>query len=168
MSTVSGLDHLRSIKARELAVKAGLLSLHHAPAVHYTEGDQRWQGITRKLDARKGQFATEADCSSSVTWWVGWNGLHLPFGLGDLLNADKWLGGFTGTLSKNGREVLHKDQQLHADVQLYGSAYPYLHTAMLVGKIKGKRHVISHGSEGGPYLLPIDYRDDAGPIHRYI
>lgn len=162
-------EHQRHI-ARDRACHAAVLSLHHAPQIHYTQGPDRWQGIAKDLDARKGQFPTEGDCSAMYTWWVGWNGLHLPFGLRDILNGDNWEGGYTGTLADHGREVKHRDNLLRGDAVLYGSGPPFDHVAMIIhhGGHGRTPLVISHGSESGPYLLPYNYRSDIGQFRRYI
>jgi hypothetical protein len=163
--SVSGLTRPQRHIARELAVQAAFLSLHHAPAVHYSQGPSRFDGIKCKLIAAKGQFPTELDCSASVTWWLA-QGLLFRFGLPDTVNGDHWLGGYTGTLASHGLEV-HRPGLLRADVVLYGSGPPFEHTAMIVGWRDGTPLVISHGSEAGPFLLPFDYRPPT-MIRRYI
>ena len=164
--SVSGLSRCERHIARDRAVQAAMLGLHHAPALHYTMGPQRWEGINKRLIARKGHFPTHADCSAFFTWCI-WNGV-LPFHLDDIVNGAAWKGGFTGTMAENGREVLHVKNVIRADGVLYGPGPPYEHTAIVVGHRAGKPLVISNGSEGGPYLLPFDYRSDVGEIRRYI
>lgn len=178
--SVSGLTEPQRQVCRELAVNAMELVLHHAAAVHYTEGDQRWQGLHKGLIAARGEFPTEGDCSSTVTWAEA-QGLHFRFKHDDLVNGESWQGGYTGTIAPDeahrrasqGRVVLHRKNILRADLQLYGTAYPWAHVAMLVGvatsgQYKGEQMVISHGSEGGPYYLPAAYRSDLGPVIRVI
>lgn len=159
--SVSGLTAPQRHEARKIAVQAALLSLHHAPKVHYTQGPQRWSGIAHRLVAAKGEYPTEADCSSSVSWWL-WNALHHHFGLPDIVNGDRWNGGYTGTLAQHGRQVQHLHNVIRGDVVLYGPAPTFEHTAMVVGHEHGVPVVVSHGSEAGPFLLPFNYRSD-GP-----
>ena len=167
--SVSGLNRQQRQVARDLTVKAMLLVLHHAPEVHYTQGAQRWEGIADEDIAAWGQFPKHADCSATGTW-AYWNGLHVPFGLGDVVNGLAWKAGFTGTLARNGRQVMHLKNVLRADGVLYGSGPNYEHFAVVVGRRKSdhKPLVVSHGSEAGPFLLPFDYRSDVGEIRRYI
>lgn len=165
--SVSGLNRQQRHIARELATQAAYLSLHHAPAVHYSQGPARFDGIKHHLIAAKGQFPTELDCSASVTWWLA-QGLLFRFKLPDIVNGAKWMAGYTGTLAQHGREVIHLRNVIRGDAVLYGPAPTYEHTAMVVGHHNGKPVVISHGSEPGPFLLPFDYRGDVGQIRRYI
>lgn len=155
------------IRARDLAVGAALLGLHHAPAIHYTQGPARWDGIAHDLKAWRGQFPTEADCSAFVTWCL-WNGLD-HFHVRDLVNGEGWKAGYTGTLAEHGVRVDGLALQ-RADVVLYGPGWPYKHTAIVLGREPRTRRtlVISHGSEAGPFLLPIDYRSDRAQVRRFI
>lgn len=165
--SVSGLSKCERAIARDRAVHAAMLGLHHAPAIHYTQGAQRWEGIAQRKVARRGDFPTHADCSAFWSWCL-WNGVELPFQVGDIVNGQRWLAGFTGTLAQHGRQVIHARNILNADLVLYGTGPTYQHVAGVVGERNGKPLVVSHGSEGGPYLLPIDYRSDIGQIRRYI
>lgn len=165
--SVSGLTRDQRAACRQLATRAALLSLHHAPAVHYSQGPTRFDGIKHHLVADKGEFPTALDCSASVTWWLA-QGLLFRFKLPDIVNGANWLAGYTGTLAQHGRQVMHLKNVLPGDAVLYGPAPTYEHTAMVVGHRDGKPLVISHGSEPGPFLLPFDYRSDVGQIRRYI
>lgn len=164
--SISGLSRCERNIARDRAAQAAILALHHGPELHYTQTAARWEGIDKRLIARKGQFPKHADCSSFFTWCV-WNGV-LPFDLDDIVNGMGWRAGYTGTMAENGREVLHVKNVLRADAVLYGQGPPYVHTAFVVGHRHGKPMVISNGSEPGPFLLPYDYRSDVGEIRRYI
>ena len=164
---MTGLTQPQRIIARELAVQAAVLSLHHAPAVHYSQGAHRFDGIKNHLIAAKGQYPTELDCSASVTWWLA-QGLLFRFKLPDVVNGEKWEAGWTGTLAQHGRQVVHLKNVRHGDAVLYGDGPNYEHTAMIVGWKNGVPVVVSHGSEGGPYLLPWNYRSDANMIRRFI
>lgn len=169
MSSVSGLSRDHRIHARDRAVAAAVLALHHAPQIHYTQGSQRWDGIRLHRNARLGEFPEYADCSAFVTWCL-WNGLHLS-GLvsRDIVNDAHWAAGFTGTLLANGKRVQHLASVQRADAVIYGRGGPGEHTAFVVGRRgDGKPMVISHGSEVGPLYLPYDYRADVMSIRRYI
>ncbi len=160
MRTYSGLSARKRAVARRLIRQACLLMLHHAPAVHYTQTVSRWEGIVRKLRAWRGQFPSYSDCSSSATW-ILWQAYE-HFGLPDKLNGTQWQSGYTGTLSKHGKPI-HSTPKI-GDLVFYGSGWPYEHVAVSLGG----RVVFSHGSEGGPYLLDIDYRPDRREVRRYI
>lgn len=165
--SVSGLKpHQRHI-ARELALQSMQLVLAHPGAVHYTQGPERWDGIDLKLDPRKGQYPKHGDCSSTTTWAL-WVALHLRFGLADIVNGDRWEGGYTGTMAQHGRQVQRRDNAIRGDLVLYGPAPAFEHVVMVEGWWHDKCYVISHGSEAGPFELPIDYRGDIGQIRRYI
>lgn len=164
MSSVSGLSVAHREVAKQRAVDAALLGLHHAPAIHYTQGAQRWEGIAHQLHAAKGQYPHYADCSAFVTWCL-WNGLHLLYGCRDVVNGENWTAGFTGTLLTHGKRVAHETHWQKADAALYGQPGTNgEHTALYVGG----GMVISHGSEQGPFLLPIRYRPDLLEVRRYV
>lgn len=174
MASVSGLIAPHRIDARTRACNAALLGYHNAPALHYTEGSERWDGIAHHLDASKGQFPHYADCSSFVTWCL-WNGLHLGYGVRDTVNGADWESGFTGTMLTHGKQVQHLANVQRADYVIYGDGGDGKHTALVVGLAKGvagvpdgKIMVISNGSEAGPYYLPYDYRPDIMQIRRGI
>lgn len=162
MSSVSGLGALHRRKARKVAKGAALLSLHHASEVHYTQGAQRWEGIAKGLKAWRGQYPNYMDCSAGVTWWL-WNGLA-HFKVRDVVNGQGWLAGYTGTMRNHGKRVRWV---LTGDAAHYGSGTGK-HTAMVIGRNLGRVMVVSHGSEGGPYLLPANYRADLDHFRRYI
>src|SRR3954467_13956918 len=96
MSAISGLSAEHRIEARTLAVSAAYLGLHHAPAMHYTQGGDRFDGILHHLKAYRGQFPHDTDCSGFVTWCV-WNGLS-HFHVRDTVNGASWHYGYTGTM----------------------------------------------------------------------
>lgn len=164
MSSVSGLStHHRSV-ARDRAVHAALVGLAHAASLHYTQDARRWEGIARHLHAEKGQCPGYADCSAFVTWCL-WNALYLGYGVRDVVNAQSWRAGYTGTMLRHGKEVQHRENWMRGDAVLYGARGSNgEHTALYVGS----GLVISHGSEGGPYKLPVDYRADRMSVRRYI
>jgi hypothetical protein len=157
----SGLNYKDRKKARELGLKAARLGLERAPSLHYTQGAKRWEGIAKKLKAWKGQCPAYADCSAFATWCL-WNALD-HFHLKDIVNGADWKGGYTGTQLQHGRVVKYGKKPL--DLVLYGQkGTTGEHVAVYVGGGK----VISHGSEGGPYLLRWDYRPDVIEVRRFI
>lgn len=157
--TVSGLSPAHAHTAVNMTLQAAVLALHHAPAIHYTQGPERWQGIDAYRKAWRGQYPTEADCSAFVTWCL-WNGLD-HFHHIDTVNGLHWQGGYTGTMLNHGKRVT---RPLPGDAIIYGSAWPGEHTALY----SGGGLVISHGSEAGPNLRPWKYRPDVLSIRRYI
>jgi hypothetical protein len=167
MPSVSGLSRDQRIRARDRAVQAALLGLHNAPKVHYTMDARRWSGIKKHRDARVGEYPTQSDCSSFATWCL-WNGLHLGFGLGDLVNGAGWNAGYTGTMLTHGKRVRHLANVRRGDCVLYGSGGTGEHVTIVVGKRQGVPMVVSHGSEGGPYFVAYNYRPDVMEIRRYI
>lgn len=156
--------------ARNIARRAALLGFRNAAALHYTEEAARWQGIDQNKLSEKGQFPTEADCSSFATWCL-WNALHVRFSLPDNVNAAKWQGGYTGTLIDCGQPVSKLSDVRWGDLVIYGEPGDTKHVAIVtnIGSPRGNGvHVISNGSEGGPYWLPYNYRPDVLSIRRYI
>lgn len=165
--SVSGLDTKQRGNARRLTRRAAMLGLAHAAALHYTQGAERWEGISNRDVAAHGQYPKHADCSSFVTWCL-WNGLYYEYRLDDIVNGEDWRGGYTGTLAQHGRQVKHLKNVLHGDLVLYGKPPTYEHVAIIVGTKHSTPIVVSNGSEAGPFLLPYNYRSDVGEIRRYI
>jgi hypothetical protein len=166
MPSASGLDFNQRIQCRELAVQAAKLAHAHRAQVHYTEGKDRWLGITMKRVAADGEFAHFADCSSFVTWCL-WNGLAHVFNTKDVVNGKAWKAGYTGTMYDNGMVVHDIANVLRGDCVLYGPP-PGAHVAIVIGRMNGTPMVISHGSEPGPFYLAYDYRSDFHQFRRYI
>lgn len=160
----SGMSARHRRRAQDMAIHAAVLALHHAPNVHYTQDARRWEGIAHGLRAWKGEYPRHADCSAFVTWCI-WNGLthYRYFRHRDPVNGEHWDSGFTGTMLRHGRSVRGRTLR-RCDAVIYGRGWPGEHTALYVGGGK----VISHGSEGGPFLLPMHYRGDIIDIRRYI
>lgn len=141
----------------QLCTDAAELGLKHAPEVHYTQGPQRWEGIANRDHAAKGQFPHYADCSAFFSWCL-WQLL----GEGDdTVNGAHWVGGYTGTLLAHGKRVAHP---IEGAAVLYGQPGS---TGEHVAYSKGNGRVISHGSEGGPYDLPYNYRRDVMEFRVY-
>lgn len=164
MASASGLGSASRLRARERAVQAAVLMLHHAP-LHYDKDDPkaRWEGITKQLNSRRGEFPRVADCSSFVTWCL-WNALSLQFGLGDTVNGQGWKGGYTGTLLSHGVRVQHVANVLRGDLVHYDDP---AHVTIVVDKPGGVPHVVGHGHEDGPFYTRFDDRTVV-QIRRYI
>jgi hypothetical protein len=164
MASASGLPAGSRLRARERAVQAALLMLHHAP-LHYDMNDpkKRWEGIRKQLNSRRGEFPRVADCSSFVTWCL-WNALFSQFGLGDVVNGQGWKAGYTGTMLSHGLRVQHVANILRGDCVHYEDP---AHVTIVVDKQGGVPHVVGHGHEGGPFYTRYDYRT-VSQIRRYI
>lgn len=123
---------------------------------HYTQGSSRWYGIANGVFPPR--VPLYADCSSDFTYWYWAAGGRI----GQLPdpNGNGWTSGFTGTLATHGRRVYTAEP---GDAVLYGHGYPYGHVVMAIGHGLG----VSHGSESGPRVVPINYRPIA-QIRRYV
>jgi len=155
------------MRFRARVVRAAIFGHKHEPEVHYTMGPRRWDGITNRCRTHAGRFPRFADCSSYVTWCI-WDALGGPNAGADIVNGQQWTGGYTGTMRDNGRRLPGSvSQQLAAaapgDLVHYGGG-----TGKHVTIVVGSNKVVSHGSEGGPYLINPDYRNDIAEVRRYI
>jgi hypothetical protein len=161
--SVSGLSASHRVRVRDLACQAALLTIRHAPEIHYTQNMiPRWEGIARSLKAWKGEYPSSADCSSIATWWL-WQGLD-HYGVRDTVNGREWRSGYTGTMLEHGRQVIDSGNWLRGDLFIYGSGFPGQHVALYLGD----GFVASHGSEPGPFKLRWNYRSDLMQVRRYI
>src|SRR5436189_6134809 len=163
MSTVSGLSVEHRRVARHRVLQACELMLGHPGPIHYSMGGDRWEGIDDHLIASHGKYPHHSDCSSSSTW-VLWNAMWVPYHIHDVVNGQRWHAGYTGTIAQHGKLVRHDRNIKIGDLLLYGHAWPYLHVTVALGG----GMCFSHGSEGGPYKLPIDYRPDRAMVRRFI
>jgi len=126
----SGLSSAHRIRARDLAIQAALLGLHNAPAIHYTQGAKRWQGIDNHLKSWRGEYPKYADCSAFTTWCL-WNGLD-HFHVRDVVNGAAWKAGYTGTQLDHGERIDGRFKPQRADLVLYGTGYPGHHVAIVI------------------------------------
>ena len=123
--------------------------------VHYTQSAKRMTIVRKRLIPPFGKNVIYEDCSSAVTGLYYMAGLHDP-------NELHFNGtGYTGTLCLHGKRVRTPRR---GDLVFYGPARPWNHVAIYYG-LDG---VWSHGHEGGPVLVPINYRSDRGEIRRYF
>lgn len=149
------LNHYKAPQSdkRSVIVRTALYGAAHSGQIHYTQGPLRMQGVRQKL--RPPAFPRYEDCSSYSTWcyWVA--GMPDPNGRG----YDGY--GYTGTLTQRGWRVSAPNP---GDLVFYGgsSSAPY-HVAIYIGG----GQVVSHGSESGPLVLSVHYRDDLNHYRRY-
>jgi hypothetical protein len=131
--------------------------LAHKGQVHYSQGRDRWEGIDHHLTHLNNTFPKHCDCSSTATWLL-WDAIARTYGVRDLVNHAGWKAGYTGTMQGGGKQVKHDSNLLIGDCVFYGDQGGGIseHVAVYIGGGK----VFSHGSEGGPYILPLDYRRD--------
>lgn len=136
---------------RQQVVNEAMWGYNNRGAIHYRQ--------TRPMPSlRAGHRLPQThDCSGFATACYFRAGAADPNGLG--YNGQ----GYTGTLSTHGRSVSLAAAR-PGDLVFYGRGYPYSHVAIYAGSGR----VISHGSEGGPYLLNIDYRSDRRLIRSYL
>lgn len=160
MSSVSGLSWAHRKKARKLTLDAARLGVAHEPEIHYTQGALRWTGIDHNLKAFKGEYPVYADCSAFTTWCL-WNGLD-HYAVRDTVNGTGWTSGFTGTQKTHGKRIRLRVNWRTGDLVHYGPGSGE-HVAIYIGH----GLVVSHGSEGGPMVLPAAYRPIA-EVRRYI
>jgi NlpC/P60 family len=162
---VSGLSDDHAAHARKLIVASARNMMRHTGEIHYSQQPNRWEGINKKLTVTKGQYPSHSDCSSSSTWML-WDAIHRTYGVRDLVNGQNWQAGYTGTMYTRGKGVVHDKNLKVGDCIFYGNQGGGIpsHVAIYIG---GGR-VFSHGSEGGPYILGLDYRSDRRMSRRYI
>lgn len=168
---VSGLSDEHAAHARKLLLQQANTLVTHKDEIHYSQRADRQTGVRHKLTITKGQFPRTCDCSST-TWWMLWDAIHRTYNVRDLVagtshpewNPDGLV--FTGSMYKHGKAVLHDKNLKVGDLIFYGDQGGGVpeHVAMYIGG----GMVFSHGSEGGPYILHIDYRDDRRMSRRYI
>lgn len=157
--------HRRTVDA---TIKAGIDHLMANPsAIHYTQDYRaRWSAINPFRRIVKGQFMSSGDCSSTDTWLLR-NGLYRAGFHPDVVNGQSWTAGYTGTMINHGRRVVHDENLRFGDQIFYGDQGGGVpeHVATYIGG----GLVFSHGSEGGPYILHLDYRTDRrrGEARRY-
>jgi len=148
-------------RIRRRVIRAAVLGVKHADRVHWTQGPRRWDGITNRCRSHRGRFPLWADNSSYVTWclWDAFGGANAG---PDVVNGNRWKGGYTGTLKNHGRVVSLANAK-PGDLVHYGPG-----TGAHVTIVIGKNKVVSHGSEGGPHVLRPDYRSDISQVRRYF
>lgn len=166
---ISGLSDDHAAHSRHLIILQANLMVRNKTAVHYSQEYNRMEGIRQQLSVIRGQYPKHADCSSTA-YWMHWDAVHRPYGVRDLLvagpdwNPNKTI--YTGTQYRSGKGVLHDENLKIGDLIFYGDQGGGIpeHVAVYVGG----GMVFSHGSEGGPYILNMDYRSDRRMSRRFI
>lgn len=163
MGSVLALPKHDAVKVRGNIVKAARLCVEHKENVHYTEGWQRWEGISHDRRFQKGEYPENADCSGLGSWLV-WTCTRAWSHVGDFLNGENWSGGYTGTMTQHGIDIHNSDELKPADFVFYGGTYDApAHVAYYVGPGK----VISHGDmPGDPQVYPLNLYN-ALPVVRF-
>lgn len=164
-ASVSGLSDAHRAHARALIAEDCRRMVLHKTQVHYSQSADRWEGIRLHCSAVRNTYPKHADCSSTHSWLM-WDGMHRPYGVRDLVNRQNWQAGWTGSMYKHGKQVVHDANLKIGDGIFYGDQGGGIpeHVATYIGG----GMVFSHGSEGGPYILPLDYRPDRRMSRRYI
>lgn len=162
---VSGLSDAHAAHARRVIIKNAHNMVINKNRIHYSQEADRWMGINRQLTHLRNQYPTRGDCSSTATWML-WDAMARPYGVRDLINHTNYRSGYTGTMINGGKVVRHKENLKVGDCVFYGWQSPGVpeHVAIYIGG----GLVFSHGSEGGPYILKVDYRPDRVAMRRYI
>ncbi len=128
----------------------------------YTEGAARWDGIAHDRKAQRNEVPRYADCSSFYTWCT-WTYTRKWDYLGDFLNGEDWLGGYTGSLTQHGEDVNAYDLLVGDAVFYGGSRMIPAHVAVYVGN----GQVVSNGGDhNDPALYPTNLYNVL-PIVRY-
>lgn len=165
---VSGLSDDHAAHARKLITRAAHVMVLHKIEIHYTQGATRQEGVRKKLSITDGQFPHRGDCSSTA-YWMLWDALKRPYGVRDLVCHVDWNPNglvYTGSMYRNGKAVVHDKNLKIGDLIFYGDQSGGIpeHVAVYIGG----GMVFSHGSEGGPYILNLDYRNDRRMSRRFI
>lgn len=165
MSGISGLSTEHARHARALISENASRLYNNRGSIHYTQKSRRWDGIRLRCSAIRNTFPRYADCSSLATWLL-WDAMGRPYKVRDLVNGVSWRYGYTGSMYRRGKAVTKLSSIKIGDLVFYGNQGGGIpsHVAIAIG---GGR-VLSHGSEAGPLILPINYRGDRRMVRRFI
>lgn len=167
---VSGLsdEHAAAVRAR--IVHACKVMVANKTIIHYSQGYNRQEGVRNHLNIAHGDFPKHCDCSSTA-WWLFWTSMRVMYGVRDLVchTSPGWNPNgtvYTGSQYTHGKAVVHDENLKVGDLIFYGNQGGGIpeHVAVSLGG----RLVFSHGSEGGPYILDLDYRGDRRMSRRFI
>jgi hypothetical protein len=145
-------------RRREAVVRAAMFGAANTALIHYTQGPGRMSGVRGKV--KPPNVPPFEDCSSFATWcyWLADQDVGAvadPNGLA----YDGY--GFTGTMIAHGQRT---NAPRPGDLVFYGSGSIPSHVTIYIGHGK----CVSHGSESGPKVLPVDYRRDRTQYRTYI
>lgn len=162
--SVSGLSAEHRAECRRVILLGVHALLQHPELLHYTQdAEDRWYAILHNWRIAEKNYIKRGDCSSTHTWLL-MNGLTHVGAHHDWVNGLNYKAGYTGTIATHGKRVLDIRNAKVGDGILYGIRWPFEHVATYIGG----GLVFSHGSEGGPYKLGVDYRPDRSMIRRSI
>jgi len=141
-----GLTPVEQKRQRALAYL--VWAYNHRPQIHYAET----RPMTLMNDLQ--HLPVAEDCSTLYTKMAKYAGWPDP-------NGNGYDGsGNTTTLCQHGRKITRAQLQV-------GDGVFYSSPAHVGGYVGGGR-IISHGSEAGPSLTPIDYRPDLAQCRGYL
>lgn len=168
MTTVSGLSAEHASHARGLLLLSAKTMVANKTLIHYSQGADRMEYVRNRLTIIEHQYPKHGDCSST-TYGMLWDAIHRNYGVRDLVAGCNWNPDgliYTGSMYKNGKRVVHDENIKVGDLIYFGDQGGGIpeHVAMAMGG----RTIFSHGSEGGPYFLDLDYRGDRRMTQRYI
>lgn len=157
--SVHGAIHGATPAARLKLGMDALIAQRVKGLVHYTQDARRMTIVRKHLVPPFGKTVIYEDCSSAVTGLYFMAGLHDP---NDLHYSGY---GYTGTLAEHGKKVWGAPKV--GDLVFYGPGKPWHHVACVYSVTNGVK-VFSHGHEGGPLIVALDYRSDRGEVRRFF
>lgn len=167
---VSGLSDAHAAHSRKIIVQAAKIMVRHKAEIHYSQKANRQVGVRARMSILDGHFPKTCDCSSTA-WWMLWDAMGRNYGVDDIVcrTGPYWDPNgvvYTGSMYTHGKAVVHDENLKIGDLIFYGDQGGGIpeHVAVSVGG----RVVFSHGSEGGPYFLDLDYRSDRRMSRRFI
>lgn len=140
---------------RKHIVAAALFGYVHRAGIDYSQGSHRLDAVRDHV--MPPHFPSATDCSGFATWTYEVGGGPDPSGF--KFNVRK--PHFTGAMAVVGHKV---ESPSLADLILYGHGPDFDHVTIYVGNGR----CISMGSNPGPLLLPIHYRDDLAMFRSYL
>lgn len=169
MARVSGLTDKQASHARELLVRSAKNMVKHKDQIDYSQAYDRQDAMRKHKTITRGEYPAHADCSST-SWWMLWDAMGRNYKVRDIVcktqgwNPNQTV--YTGSMYRNGKAVVHDRNLKIGDLIFYGDQGGGIpeHVAMYVGGGK----VFSHGSDGGPYIIDLDYRSDRRMSRRFI
>jgi len=139
------------VTLRDKVVSEALWGFNNRSQIHYEQ-------IRPMRSIHQGHYLPQTmDCSEFATVCYYRAGAPDP-------NARGYDGfGYTGTLVAQGKSVTLGEAR-PGDLVFYGPGWPFTHVTIYAGN--GRCY--SHGSEVGPNLVSIDYRNDRKAIQSYL